>query len=127
MILAALTVLLPVFFVLLLGYFAGRAKKFDADQVAGLNDLVLDYALPAMMFVATVKTPREQLLSEGPYALALLVAFVGLFLTVVLVRTRFLHHPLGEAPLQATLAGFPSAAFFGPPLFKGWFAPPTFV
>src|SRR5437763_2564675 len=66
MILTALTVLLPVFFVLLLGYFAGRTKKFDADQVAGLNDLVLDYALPAMMFVATVKTPREQLLSEGP-------------------------------------------------------------
>ena len=42
MTLTALTVLLPVFFVLGLGYFAGHAKKFDADQIAGLNDLVLD-------------------------------------------------------------------------------------
>ena len=83
MIFTGITVLLPVFFVLGLGYFAGRAKQFDADQIRGFNELVLDYAMPAMMFVATVKTPRWQLLGEGLYALALLVAFVGLFLIVV--------------------------------------------
>src|SRR5438045_9736713 len=127
MILTVITVLLPVFFVVGLGYFAGRAKKFDADQVAGLNDWVLGYALPAMMFVATVKTPREQLLGEGPYALALLVAFVGLFLAVVLVSTRLLHHSLGEATLQANLASFPSVGFFGPPIFQGLFGPSSLV
>ena len=127
MTLTALTVLLPVFFVLGLGYFAGRAKKFDADQVAGLNDLVLDYAFPAMMFVATVKTPRDELLSEGSYALALLVAFVGLFLAVVLVSTRLLRHSLGEATLQANLASFPSVGFFGPPIFQGLFGPSSLV
>src|SRR5213594_1168162 len=121
MTLTALTVLLPVFFVLALGYFAGRAKKFDPDQIAGLNELVLDYALPAMLFVATVKTPRERLLSEGAYALALLIAIVGLFLVVVLVSTRVLHHSLGEAALQANLASYPSVAFFGPPIFQGLF------
>src|SRR5437667_363221 len=83
------------------GYFAGRAKQFDADQIRGFNELVLDYAMPAMMFVATVKTPRWQLLGEGLYALALLVAFVGLFLIVVLVSTRVLRRSLGEAALQA--------------------------
>jgi malonate transporter and related proteins len=121
MILTAITVLLPVFFVLGLGYIAGRAKQFDADQVRGLNELVLDYAMPAMMFVATVKTPRSQLLSEGLYALALLVALLGLFLIVVLVSTRFLHHSLGEAALQANLTSYPSVAFFGPPIFQGLF------
>ncbi len=127
MTLTALTVLLPVFFVLGLGYFAGHAKKFDANQVAGLNELVLDYAFPAMMFVATVKTPRDELLSEGSYALALLVAFVGLFLAVVLVSTRFLRHSLGEATLQANLASFPSVGFFGPPIFQGLFGPSSLV
>ena len=127
MTLTALTVLLPVFFVLGLGYFAGRAKKFDADQVAGLNELVLDYAFPAMMFVATVKTPRDELLSEGSYALALLIAFVGLFLAVVLVSTLLLHHSLGEATLQANLASFPSVGFFGPPIFQGLFGPSSLV
>ena len=127
MTLTALTVLLPVFFVLGLGYFAGRAKKFDADQVAGLNELVLDYAFPAMMFVATVKTPRDELLSEGSYALALLIAFVGLFLAVVLVSTLLLRHSLGEATLQANLASFPSVGFFGPPIFQGLFGPSSLV
>src|SRR5436190_22755581 len=120
-ILTATTVVLPVFFVLALGYFAGRARKFDPDQVAGLNELVLDYALPAMLFVATVKTPRARLLSEGAYALALLIAIVGLFLVVVFVSTRILHHSLGEAALQANLASYPSVAFFGPPIFQGLF------
>jgi len=127
MTLTALTVLLPVFFVLGLGYFAGHAKKFDADQVAGLNELVLDYAFPAMMFVATVKTPRDELLSEGSYALALLVAFVGLFLAMVLVSTQLLRHSLGEATLQANLASFPSVGFFGPPIFQGLFGPSSLV
>src|SRR5437762_13144140 len=121
MIFTAVTILLPVSFVLGLGYIAGRAKQFDADQVRGLNELVLDYAMPAMMFVATVKTPRWQLLGEGLYALALLVAFVGLFLIVVLVSTRVLRHSLGEAALQANLASYPSVAFFGPPIFQGLF------
>jgi predicted permease len=95
--------------VLGLGYFAGRVKKFDADQVAGFNDLVLDYALPAMLFVATVKTPRERLLSEGSYALALLIALNG------------------EAALQANLTSFPSVAFFGPPIFQGLFGASSLV
>src|SRR5205085_10153772 len=106
---------------LALGYFAGRARKFGPDQVAGLSELVLDYVLPAMLFVATVKTPRERLLSEGAYALALLIAIVGLFLVVVFVSTRVLHHSLGEAALQANLASYPSVAFFGPPIFQGLF------
>jgi predicted permease len=127
MIVTVITVLLPVFFVLGLGYFAGSAKQFDSDQIRGFNELVLDYAMPAMMFVATVKTPRDQLLGEGRYALALLVAFVGLFLIVVLVSTRVLHRSLGEAALQANLASFPSVAFFGPPIFQGLFGASSLV
>lgn len=122
-----ISVLLPVFFVLGLGYVAGRAKKFDSDQRAGLNELVLDYALPAMLFVATVKTPRAQLLTEGPYAVSLLIAFVGLFMVVVLVSTRLLRHSLGEAALQANLISYPSVAFFGPPIFQGLFGPSSLI
>ena len=44
---------------LVLGYWAGRSKKFDADQVKGVNELVLDFALPAIMFVGIVKTTAQ--------------------------------------------------------------------
>ena len=46
MLVSAISVLLPVLFVLVIGYWAGRSKKFDADQVNGVNELVLDFALP---------------------------------------------------------------------------------
>jgi malonate transporter len=44
--------LFPVFFVLALGYFAGKRNAFDADQAAGLSKLALTFALPASLFVA---------------------------------------------------------------------------
>ena len=69
MFLQILTIIVPIFFVLLLGYAAGRAKEFDSDQVAGINELVLDFALPASLFVGTVSTPRDQLLQQGPLVL----------------------------------------------------------
>jgi malonate transporter len=97
----AISALLPVFFVLALGYAAGRAKRFDADQAAGLNELVLDYALPASLFVGTVRTPREQLLQDGPLVLALLIAFVALYAVALALGRFFFRHPPGTASLQA--------------------------
>lgn len=121
MLASAINVLLPVFFVLALGYAAGRAKRFDADQAAGLNELVLDYALPASLFVATVRTPREQLLQDVPFVLALLIAFVGLYVvTFMLGRFLFRHSP-GTAGLQALSVGFPTATFLGPAILAGLF------
>jgi len=57
-----LTVLVPVLFVLLLGYVAGRAKAFDQEQASGINELTLDFALPASLFVGIVGIPRTQLI-----------------------------------------------------------------
>lgn len=121
MLLTAFSVLVPILFVIGLGYFAGRSKKFDADQVQGLNELVLTYALPALLFVATVNTTRSQMLAEGPFVAAIVIAFLGLYIAVVLVSTLALRHPIGAAALQAVAITFPSVAFFGIPIFKGLF------
>ncbi|MBV8236991.1 MAG: hypothetical protein JO075_14950, partial [Acidimicrobiia bacterium] len=51
------------------GYVAGRAKAFDPDQVAGINELALDYALPASLFVGVATIPRAQLVQEAPFVL----------------------------------------------------------
>lgn len=72
--------LLPVFFVLALGYFAGKRNAFDSDQAAGLSKLATSYALPASLFVSMTDIPRNLLLQQGPLVLALILAHVGLFL-----------------------------------------------
>ena len=52
----------PVFFVLALGYFAGKRNDFDSDQVAGLSKLALTFALPASLFVGMTDIRKELLL-----------------------------------------------------------------
>ena len=80
--------LLPVFFVLALGYFAGKRRSFDADQAAGLSKLALGFALPASLFVGMTEIPRELLLEQGRLVLALILAHVGLFLVAWLLLRR---------------------------------------
>jgi predicted permease len=80
--------LLPVFFVLALGYFAGRRHAFDADQASGFSKLALGFALPASLFVGMTEIPRKLLLQQGRLVLALILAHVGLFWVAWLVLRR---------------------------------------
>src|SRR5258708_13591842 len=79
--------LLPVVFVLALGYLAGKRNTFDADQAAGLSKVELGCGLPAALFVGMTEIPRALLLQQGRLVLALILAHVGLFLVAwVLLR-----------------------------------------
>ncbi|HXW91883.1 MAG TPA: AEC family transporter [Terriglobales bacterium] len=71
--------MLPVFFVLALGYGAGNRNAFDPDQAAGLGKLTVSFALPASLFVGMTDIPRNLLLPQGRLVLALILAHVGLF------------------------------------------------
>ena len=61
--------LVPVFFVLALGYFAGKRNAFDADQSAGLSKLVLSFALPASLIVSMtdIICARSSIRARGRY------------------------------------------------------------
>ena len=119
MFLQILTIIVPIFFVLLLGYAAGRARAFDSDQVAGINELVLDFALPASLFVGTVSTPRTQLLQQGPLFLALLLSVVGLYVVVLFLGRLLFRHTVADAALQAIMGSFAASPYFGPAVLSG--------
>src|SRR5829696_1819620 len=101
MLLTFFSILLPVLFVMGLGYWAGFTNRFDADQTRGLNELVMTFALPSLMFVATVTTTRSEILSELLLLIALIISFLGLFIVVALFSTWVLRHDIGAAGLQA--------------------------
>ena len=44
--------LVPVFFVMFLGYFAGARRIIDNQHVASLNVVLMTFALPVALFVA---------------------------------------------------------------------------
>src|SRR4051794_21055284 len=108
MLITSFSVLLPVLFVMGLGYWAGRTKRFDANQVRGINELVMAYALPSLMFVAAVTRTRSELLAERMFLLALTIAFLGLFVAVALLSIFILRHspPIGFGLRWLTAGGW---------------------
>ena len=61
-----LMALAPMFFVMALGYVAGRRGTIDNHHVGELNALVMNFALPASLFVATASTSRHEMIAQGP-------------------------------------------------------------
>ncbi len=60
------TVLAPIFFVMALGYVAGRMRTIDNHHVGEINALVMDFALPASLFASTGSAPRREMTAQGP-------------------------------------------------------------
>jgi malonate transporter and related proteins len=120
---STVSVLIPVLFVVLLGYAAGRARNFDSDQVAGINELVLDFALPASLFVGIVGISRTELSSSLSFLLVVLAALVITYAIAFVIGRLLLHLVPGAAALFALSASFPAAPFFGPAVLGGLFGP----
>jgi malonate transporter len=113
-----LNALLPVFFGMALGYLGGWTRDVDNKHVAQLNALVMDFAVPASMFVTVVQASRRTLLDELPLAANLSISMLILyFVTYVMARRAFSAAP-GEACIQALTTSLPNYASAGLPLIS---------
>jgi malonate transporter and related proteins len=113
-----LDALVPVFFGMALGYLGGWTRDVDNKHVAELNALVMDFAVPASMFVTVVQVSRRTLLDELPLAANLSISMLILYLvTYVMARRGFGAGP-GEASIQALTTSLPNYASAGLPLIS---------
>lgn len=127
MIETTLLVLLPLAFVMGLGYFARRTKRVDHYQMLGINRVLIEFALPAALFTGTVQTPRAELLEHAPLIFALVVAFIAFWWIGNVVARGLFHHEPGEAVVQATTIAFPNTGFMGVPILGGLFGATSVV
>ncbi len=107
---AILLALAPVFFVMALGYGAGRLRTVDNHQVDGLNALVMDFALPASLFVATASASRSQTFAQAPLFAILGVVMLLLYLAWYFSVRAFSKVSKADASLQALTIAFPNLA-----------------
>ena len=105
--------LLPVLFMLALGYGAGRAHAFPKDAVAVITTLVLDFALPASLFVSTALISREALVAETPLLFALVIVVAAVWGAVFLLERLLFGHSAAEAFIQAVLVSLAAIPFYG--------------
>jgi predicted permease len=122
-----LLVVLPLFFVIALGYLAGRRQLLDAHQAAGVNRILVEFALPAALFTGTVQTPRAALLQLAPLVTALLAIYATFWLLGNGLARGFFGHSSGAAVIQATTVAFPNTGFMGVPILGGLFGASSVV
>ncbi|HXJ36896.1 MAG TPA: AEC family transporter [Candidatus Eisenbacteria bacterium] len=116
------TTLVPVAFVMFLGYWAGYREIFGATDRTQLTKLVLTWLLPPLLIAGMLKTPRADLMD---YRIPLLFV-VGLLLPylVVLLGCRYvLKWDLSTSTLRTDLLIFPDMVFMGVPILGQLFGP----
>jgi len=120
---AILLALTPIFFVLLLGYGAGRYRIVDNQKVDSLNALVMEFALPASLFAATASASRSEMISQAPLFIILGVVMLGVFFVWYYGSKVILKESSANASLQALTLAFPNLAGVGLPIMSAVVGP----
>lgn len=108
--------LLPVFFVIVLGWGCGHWRLIDNADVSSLNTLVMQIAVPIALFTILASSSRANLLGHGPAALVVFLTMGIVYAAVFVLQRPAFHAPRAEAAIQALTVAFPNAAAIGLPL-----------
>jgi malonate transporter and related proteins len=118
--------LLPVAFVIVLGWLSARIGLLKHDDAGVLATLVIRFALPFALFEGAVKTAPEKLHNVG-FALCLTLGLMGTYLLALGVGRFVFRHDLRTATMQALVCAFPDMAYFGAPILAAVFGPEGFL
>jgi malonate transporter len=115
--------LAPIFFVMALGFVAGRMRAIENHHVDELNALVMNFALPASLFVATASAPRSEMIAQGPLFAVLGTVMLLVYPMWYLFQRQVSRTSKAEASLQALTVAFPNLAGVGLPIVSAVLGP----
>lgn len=111
-----LTSLLPIAFILILGYFAGKHQDFTKDQAGVLNKMVMLYALPLSLFSGVLTTSISELMNQKDILLGLFIGMIVFyFIIFVLMKYLFKQNNKLSALVALVISG-PAIPFVGVPV-----------
>jgi len=106
--------IIPIIVVMLVGYISGKKGIFSGDDAKKFNKVVLDYALPAALFVSIAQASREMLARDLKLSL---ISLAGIMLCFMLVYFVFLYcfkkNTGADAAVSALINGSPTVGFLG--------------
>lgn len=106
--------IVPIVVVMLAGFVSGKKGIFSGADAKKFNKVVLDYALPAALFVSIVQATREDLAKDLRLTLVSLVGIMGCFLLVYFIfRYCFKKNTGADAAVSALISGSPTIGFLG--------------
>jgi malonate transporter len=117
--------LAPIFLILLLGYWAGKAKLVDNANVSILNIFLMDFSLPAALFLATVMTPWAGIYRQLPLVAELTLAMWVAYAVVYWLCVKVWKKSSADAAVLALTVALPNYAALGLPILNGVFGEGT--
>lgn len=106
--------IVPIVVVMLAGFIAGKKGAFSGDDAKKFNKVVLDFALPAALFVSIVQSSREELAKYVNLTLVSVIGIMGCFMLVYFVfKYCFKKNTGADAAVSALISGSPTIGFLG--------------
>ena len=105
--------IVPICVVMLAGFLSGKKGIFSGDDAKKFNKVVLDYALPAALFVSIVDASREMLVRDIKLSVISVVGIMGCFMLVYFVFRMFKKNTGADAAVSALISGSPTIGFLG--------------
>ncbi|MDE6041711.1 MAG: AEC family transporter [Muribaculaceae bacterium] len=106
--------IVPILVVMLAGYISGKKGVFTGNDAKKFNKVVLDFALPAALFVSIVQADREMLAKDIKLTLVSLVVIMAVFMLVYFIyKYCFKGNTGADAAVMALISGSPTIGFLG--------------
>jgi uncharacterized transporter yfdV len=106
--------IVPIIVVMIAGYISGKKGIFSAKDGKAFNKVVLDYALPAALFVSIVDASREMLVKDIKLSLISLVVIMVCFMIVYFIYAKcFKGNNGADGAIMALVNGSPTIGFLG--------------
>ncbi len=106
--------IVPNVVVMLAGYISGKKGVFDGNDSKKFNKVVLDYALPAALFVSIAQASRDMLYKDLKLSLVSLVVIMACFMAVYFIyKYCFRNNTGADAAVSALISGSPTIGFLG--------------
>lgn len=106
--------IVPIIVVMLAGYISGKKGIFTGQDSKKFNKVVLDYALPAALFVSIVQASREELAADLNLTIVSTIGIMGCFMLVYFVfKYCFKQNTGADAAVSALISGSPTIGFLG--------------
>lgn len=106
--------IVPILVVMLGGFIAGKKGAFNGESAKTFNKLVLDFALPAALFVSIVQADREMLAADIKLTLISLIVIMFCFMAVYWIyKYCFKKNTGADAAIMALISGSPTIGFLG--------------
>jgi len=110
--------LVPVFFGLGLGYYAGVRKRVDNHNVHALNTTLMHFVLPCSLILGIGRTPPAVLRSQFSLLAVIALAMLAIYGISFWLERKIFHKTSAEAAVQALTVGFSNNVAIGLPLLS---------